>query len=674
MSAPTMAPLPRVDMSESQRNRLLSAAAALVRAAVAAQAPPGDTGLGDLADVTVGGVFVSLKRGRHLRGCCGRVGAPASVAEALKHAAYRTAWEDPRFPPVSPREVDQLQLEVWLLSGPEQVVARGEERLAAVEVGRHGVQVARGQAHGLFLPSVATEASWDARRLLEQVCRKAGLAPSAWRDDETALFTFEGESVRGTVADGERAPLPPRPWVCRPEDLRTYADFCRANLAAHLTGATPSSYLFGTPDGHVAGVVLTLQRPDTTEVRHFSQFSLRPGLPLQATLFGLTEAAARYLAEEGLGQGTLSPIPVGVTLLDDPAMHGTVAEAHLEGVDPRTRAVLVTERQRSVLLYDPDRPAEVLLVEAAAQVASGGCQPPVATAGVYSLEVMSAVGRLSVTTAARATAGPRVRPAAVAGTFYEADPEALGRVVDRLTEAERGQESWPAALVPHAGLRYSGAVAAAVLRRLAYPGLVIVLGPKHTNLGVEWAVAPHEAWALPGGRVESDVAVARELCRAVPGLEMDAAAHQREHAVEVELPLLARLAPGSRVVGLVIGGGDLASCRSFAEGLAGWIRGQSEKPLLLVSSDMNHFATDVENRRLDAMAIEALSACDPERLYHTVRDHDISMCGLLPAVIVQETLRLLGGCERVEQVAYATSGDVSGDRSRVVGYAGLLMR
>lgn len=671
MSSPSLVSQARVELTDAQCERLLAAATALVRAAVAGLTPPPLEELADLADMAVGGVFVSLKRGRHLRGCCGRVGGPVALAEALRHAAYRTTWEDQRFPPVSPREVDQLDLEVWLLGGPERVAAEGDERLAAIEVGRHGVQVARGEAHALFLPSVAVEAGWDVRRLLEQVCRKAGLTPSAWQEEGTALFTFEGHSVRGVMGAAGRAPLPPRPWVCRPEDLRAYADFCRANLAAHLSGATPSSYLFGSPDGHVAGVVLTLQRPDTTEVKHFSQFSLRPGLPLQSTLYGLTEAAARYLAEEGLGQGTLSPIPVGVTLLDDPAMHGTVGEPHLEGIDARNRAVLVmASPQRAALVYDPAKSPQALVAEAAAQarVREG------AWAGVYSLEVMSAVGRMSVTTAPRAVAGPKVRPAAVAGRFYEGDAAALERTVSRLLEGERSEEPWPAALVPHAGLRYSGAVAATVLRRLAYPGLILVLGPKHTPLGVEWAVAPHATWSLPGGRIESDTAVARQLCQAIPGLELDAAAHQQEHAVEVELPLLARLAPSSRVVGIVIGGGDLGSCRQFAEGLAGWMKQQPEKPLLLVSSDMNHFAPDQENRRRDALAIDALKSCDPETLFHVVRDNDISMCGLLPAVIVQETLRLLGGCRQVEQVAYATSGDVTGDRDRVVGYAGLLMK
>ncbi len=87
---------------------------------------------------------------------------------------------------------------------------------------------------------------------------------------------------------------------------------------------------------------------------------------------------------------------------------------------------------------------------------------------------------------------------------------------------------------------------------------------------------------------------------------------------------------------------------------------------------MNHYANDAENRRLDDLALDALERLDPADLYYTVSDHHISMCGLLPAVIGLETLRQLGSLKECRRVAYATSGEVSGDYSRVVGYAGIL--
>ena len=109
---------------------------------------------------------------------------------------------------------------------------------------------------------------------------------------------------------------------------------------------------------------------------------------------------------------------------------------------------------------------------------------------------------------------------------------------------------WPAALVPHAGLRYSGRIAGAVFKRLRIPQSVIILGPKHTPLGVDWAVAPYETWSLPGHTVAADPELAQELAREIAGLELDAQAHQAEHAIEVELPFIARLAPQAAWLGL----------------------------------------------------------------------------------------------------------------------------
>ena len=370
----------------------------------------------------------------------------------------------------------------------------------------------------------------------------------------------------------------------------------------------------------------------------------------------------------GLGVDGLANLSIGLTFLHDAVLHGTVADPHLSDLDPQHRAIMVTERNKASLLYDPARTAEELLAEAAGL--AGVKQP--STAAVFSLDALTNVSPVSVSSIPRPVKGPAIRPPAVAGTFYPGDPEDLARTVKQLLTGQRPRETWLAALTPHAGLRFSGHIAAQVLERIAIPQRVIIIGPKHHAPGMEWAVAPHVTWALPGVNVDSDVTLARQLCQAIPGLEMDALADQREHAIEVELPLLAHLAPGAKVVGIVVGHSDLPSCRRFAEGLAELLRGLDEAPLLLISSDMNHFATETENRRLDALVLAAMERCDPEELYATVMEHHISMCGAMPAVIVLETLRLLGQAKKGERVAYATSAEVSGDTSRVVGYAGML--
>ncbi len=234
------------------------------------------------------------------------------------------------------------------------------------------------------------------------------------------------------------------------------------------------------------------------------------------------------------------------------------------------------------------------------------------------------------------------------------------------------RKPWPAVMVPHAGLQYSGKIAADVFGRVEITDEVIIVGPRHRPSGMDWAVAPHETWSLPGLTIPSDPELAIELADAIPDLHLDARAHQQEHSIEVQLPLLARLAPNTRVVGILVGAGDLDRCREFAAGLAKVLRKRRRKPLLVISSDMNHYASDVENRRLDAIALTALERLDPEEVYNTTSKNKISMFGKLPSIIVLDTLRQMLMLIKCQRVGYANSADVTGDKSRVVGYAGML--
>lgn len=659
--------------SPEQKAQVLSAASRFVADALLNR-PASRDGLAPagVVDAPVSGVYVTLKRRGHLRACCGSLGPPKPLAEALHDAAVHTARDDHRLPPISVTELPHLDLSVNLLFGLQAVRGRGRDRLAAVEVGRHGLRLHRGESAGLLLPGVAVENGWDAESFLRQICRKAGLPTTAWEDDDAALFTFESVEFGGPfdagVLDAEGGPAAEAVRLA-PELLGQIAARARGNILAHLRGLTPDYYLPGFPDGNVAGLALTLDLAGRAGPLHLTQISLRPGLPFQATLFGLCEAAGRALARAGDPPPSWS---VGVTVLTDPAMHGTLGAPDLRGLDPARRALLLTHQDKSCWVYAPRSTPNELLAAVREQV-------EVMTpdrAGLFSLEAQSTEGEVVFRSvpAARSDAGG-VRPSALAGRFYPADPAELSAQVDGLLAATvRRPGRWPAALAPHAGLRFSGAVAASVLNRLEFPDQIVIIGPKHTRQGVDWAVAPHETWSIPGASVPSDPALAGALADAIPGLRLDAAAHQQEHAIEIELPFLAKLAPRSRVVGLVLGEGNWELCQQFARGLADVLGRLPTRPLLLISSDMNHFANDRENRQLDEIALRAIERLDPAHLLATVAEHGISMCGVLPAVIVMETLRLLGGLTACERVAYATSADVTGDPSRVVGYAGVLLR
>ena len=267
-----------------------------------------------------------------------------------------------------------------------------------------------------------------------------------------------------------------------------------------------------------------------------------------------------------------------------------------------------------------------------------------------------------------------MRPPSVAGTFYPRDVQQLDQLIDTLTpHCDEQPAFWPAAMVPHAGLKYSGQVAVSVFQRILLPDDVIIICPKHTRFGVNWAVAPHEAWSIPGATISGNRQLAQRLVDEIPGMHLDAAAHQTEHAIEVELPFIARYSRQTRVVGMASGACKLEQALGIGEYLARIVASLERPPMLLISSDMHHFGTDEENRRLDRMALQAMAQLDPVHLYETVIGNRITMCGIVPAVIVMQALRTLGRLDQFRQIAYATSGDVSGDRSRVVGYAGALL-
>jgi len=132
-----------------------------------------------------GGAFVTLKEDGCLRGCIGRISSPRSLLQTVKEVAVSSAFEDPRFPPVTSAEWPSVRVEVSVLS-PLRRVSSPQEVCA----GTHGVLIRRGPCSGLLLPQVATEQGWDRETFLCNACRKAGLPPDAWKDPATQIEVF----------------------------------------------------------------------------------------------------------------------------------------------------------------------------------------------------------------------------------------------------------------------------------------------------------------------------------------------------------------------------------------------------------------------------------------------------------------------------------------------------
>lgn len=174
------------------RAALLTHARRTLEAALARQPPP-PAPEGDAARQRRG-VFVTLTRrgSGELRGCIGHVAADLPLGEVVGRMAMAAAFEDPRFPPMTAAELAGVEIEISVLTEPV-LLARVEPAAGAIVPGRDGLIVRKGGSQGLLLPQVAEEQGWSAEAFLTATCRKAGLAPDAWRSPETSVFTFQAE-------------------------------------------------------------------------------------------------------------------------------------------------------------------------------------------------------------------------------------------------------------------------------------------------------------------------------------------------------------------------------------------------------------------------------------------------------------------------------------------------
>jgi AmmeMemoRadiSam system protein B len=272
-----------------------------------------------------------------------------------------------------------------------------------------------------------------------------------------------------------------------------------------------------------------------------------------------------------------------------------------------------------------------------------------------------------------------LRSPAVAGQFYPASVPELTEQVTGFLHAGKGHAPRRACAVmaPHAGYVYSGGVAGKVFAAIEVPRRVVLLGPNHTGRGPRVSVMASGAWQLPGARVSIDEELAAAILAEFPLAQADHEAHQLEHSLEVEVPFLVARQPALRIVPVVLGVLSANDAIGFGEALYRAVARvreahPGEDVLVVASSDMSHYLPDETARRVDQTALAPLLAFDPEGLYRTVIDHDISMCGFIPATAMLSYARQAGAA-RPELVAYATSGDAFGDKSRVVGYAGVVL-
>lgn len=269
-----------------------------------------------------------------------------------------------------------------------------------------------------------------------------------------------------------------------------------------------------------------------------------------------------------------------------------------------------------------------------------------------------------------------VRPPAVAGSFYPKAPADLQALIERLiAPPSADRRAARGAIVPHAGLKYSGACAGAVFRQLVIPSVVVVLAPNHT--GRVGAAGGASAWMrgtlqTPLGQVPVAERFLAALAARCSLVAHDPVAHRHEHAVEVELPFIQRLAPTASVAAIVLAWDEWACCAELGRALADTVRAWPEPVLLLASSDMTHYEPAEACARKDELALAAVRRLDGRELLAVCERERVTMCGRAPAAAVLEAARLLGG-SGADVVDYRNSGWVTGDTSSVVAYAGVIV-
>jgi len=276
-----------------------------------------------------------------------------------------------------------------------------------------------------------------------------------------------------------------------------------------------------------------------------------------------------------------------------------------------------------------------------------------------------------------------VRPPAVAGAFYPANPATLTQLIDGyLAKAERLEPEPSILIVPHAGYVFSGGVAAHSFKQALDRGYehVIILGFNHGHAysfdGA--AVWPHGAWSTPLGEVPIDAPLAQSILNAASVFTSDRSIHLDEHSLEVEVPFIQRVLPGVPIVPISIGKPTLENAQAIATGLAR-VLNETTHTLVVTSTDLSHYPRYQDAVRVDHASIQAVVSLDPlaleawdeEAMSSRTANLHTTMCGKGPVMVSMLLARSIGA-EQVHVIHYANSGDVpEGEHGRVVGYAAI---
>jgi AmmeMemoRadiSam system protein B len=277
----------------------------------------------------------------------------------------------------------------------------------------------------------------------------------------------------------------------------------------------------------------------------------------------------------------------------------------------------------------------------------------------------------------------RTRKPAVAGAFYAGTKPALteqitGCFTHRFGPGEvpkpvqKGPRKILGLVSPHAGYEYSGPVAANGYSKLATDGLpdvFVILGPNHTGYGSGVSIVTEGSWQTPVGSMSINAELAKRIQKGCDIIDVDEEAHAFEHSVEVQLPFIQYLfGDAASFVPICMMMQDLRTCREIASTIVEQLNGKDF--MIVASSDFVHYEPHEAVIRKDETAIGAITRLDDAALNELGESGKVTMCGYGPITTLIAAAKLMGGV-RAELLSHKTSGDITGDKSAVVGYASL---
>lgn len=263
------------------------------------------------------------------------------------------------------------------------------------------------------------------------------------------------------------------------------------------------------------------------------------------------------------------------------------------------------------------------------------------------------------------------RKPSVAGYFYPQDSEDLKEMIEGMLDPRAERKKALSVVSPHAGYIYSGSVAGSVFSSVHLPEDYVILGPNHQDVSTGISIVREGVWETPLGDASVNSSLAGLIMDKTDAATEDAKSHAKEHSLEVQVPFIQYLKGNISFVPI-----SLAyfvpydELEELGKAIAGAIREYDRDVLIVASTDMSHYVSQEEAKHKDFMAIEKILDLDAQGLYETVKRERISMCGFKPTVTAIVASKDLDA-KKAELIKYQTSGDVSGDFLRVVGYAGI---